>query len=380
LRENATEGNTAALTSILNCCFFTVKHFSWAVDDFLQSVLSSMVSFIGLLCLLLMPKQIRSGKRNRMLLREYLSEPVGVTESRVNHPRFLNYAVWDPNAITFVDSSAVNGIMGSIFVDKNDSVYLTVRNLNQVIVWDAQSPLPVVNIAYNLGEPCGVVATFDGTIFIANGFNNSHVERWNRSSTQGTFLMNVSHACNSLFIDQNNFLYCSMMHMHQVVKFLLDSSNSTLPKAIAGDGNAGSNSYQLHQPHGIFVDEYFSLYIADHDNNRIQQFVHGVQNGTTIVGGSPSVGCTIMGPTSVMFDEDGYLFISESGNRRIIMETPFGFVCIAGCLGMNEMTPYSFSNPMSMSFDHDGNIFVSDLGNNRIQILVYQSADICESN
>ena len=51
---------------------------------------------------------------------------------------------------------------------------------------------------------------------------------------------------------------------------------------------AGSASDRLADPQGIFVDIDFNLYVADNGNNRIQLFLPGQLNATTVAGiGAP---------------------------------------------------------------------------------------------
>ena len=65
-----------------------------------------------------------------------------------------------------------------------------------------------------------------------------------------------------LFIDINDYLYCSMRDLHQVVTKPLNSISNQLT-IIAGTGCSGSISNMLNGPHGIFVDINLDLYVAD---------------------------------------------------------------------------------------------------------------------
>jgi glucose/arabinose dehydrogenase len=73
----------------------------------------------------------------------------------------------------------------------------------------------------------------------------------------------------------------------------------------------------LNSPYGIFVDVNFDLYIADNKNNRIQLFKSGHLNGTTVAGDN-TISSELWEPSDIVLDADGYLFIADSGNNRII--------------------------------------------------------------
>jgi hypothetical protein len=64
---------------------------------------------------------------------------------------------------------------------------------------------------------------------------------------------------------------------------------------------------------------------------------------------------------------NGYLFITDYYNYRVIGSGPNGYRCIVGCSGVNGLLSDQLSNPSSLSFDSHGNLFVADTANGRIQ-------------
>ncbi|CAF4344515.1 unnamed protein product, partial [Adineta steineri] len=148
---------------------------------------------------------------------------------------------------------------------------------------------------------------------------------------------------------------------HQVVSKSLDTRLNVW-SIVAGTGTAGSTSVTLNTPCGMFVDTNLNLYVADTYNNRIQKFASGQLNGTTIATGA----FVLYHPTSVILDADGYIFITDNANHRLIGSGPNGFRCIAACSGYGSSSS-QLNYPVTLSFDSYGNIFVVDQSNNRVQ-------------
>jgi sugar lactone lactonase YvrE len=110
--------------------------------------------------------------------------------------------------------------------------------------------------------------------------------------------------------------------------------------------------------------------VADSGNDRIQLFGLGQSYAITVAGNSLSgTTITLNGPTGIVLDGDGYLFIVDRGNNRIVGSGPYGFRCLVGCYSPGKESN-QLSQPFSLSFDIDGNMFVTDTGNNRIQKFV----------
>jgi hypothetical protein len=109
------------------------------------------------------------------------------------------------------------------------------------------------------------------------------------------------------------------------------------------------------------------LYVADFRNNRIQRFQIGNPTATTAAGSGAPNTTSLYYPSSVILDADGYLFISDTYNQRLLGSGPFGFRCIVGCLGSPGPSAMHFSYPEGISFDSMGNIYVGDVENHRVQ-------------
>jgi hypothetical protein len=161
-------------------------------------------------------------------------------------------------------------------------------------------------------------------------------------------------------------LYCSLHLEHRVVKMSLDGSNTTVI-TIAGTGLFGSASNQLRNPRGIFVDLNLNLYVADSQNDRIQFFRRGQLYGITVAGNGIPNNLYLNFSTDVILDADGFLYIADNKNSRIIRSGQNGFECIAGCTGKSGTASNELSTAYAMRLDSRGNLYVVDENNGRIQ-------------
>ena len=168
-------------------------------------------------------------------------------------------------------------------------------------------------------------------------------------------------------------LFRSMQH--QVLRRALSSAMSPLV-IIAGIGCNGSASNMLNLPMGVFVTASLDLYVADWGNDRVQLFRSGELYATTIAGTGANGTISLNDPKGVVLDGDGYLFIVDSGNNRIVGSDRHGFRCMVGCSGGSGSASDGLNNPHTLSFDSNGNMFVTDRGNDRIQMFRL-SSNLC---
>ena len=126
-----------------------------------------------------------------------------------NQPKFSSCATWNFNAITFADSTTVGTQPSGAYVTINNTVYVASPTLNLISVWLEGTTTPTRTISAGLNSSYSVFASITGDIYIDNGAINHQVERWSWNATTGVTVMNVTSRCISLFIDQQQTLYCS---------------------------------------------------------------------------------------------------------------------------------------------------------------------------
>jgi hypothetical protein len=282
-----------------------------------------------------------------------------------HQPMLCANATWNSTGRTFASTSIVGSEPHAVFVTTKDSIYVSSRGFHSVIMWKDGGLNLVRNFSSGLTSPRGLFVTETNDLYVDNGNTAGQVERWLADGTRGDPMMRVCSSCQDIFVDIMNNIYCSLLSTHRIV------SNSLVDRVyiwqtVAGTGGAGGSSTMLNSPYGIFVDEGLNLYVADWGNHRIQYFQEGERNGTTIVASSVPNTIALYHPIDVMLDGNGYMFIVENYNHRIIRSGPNGFRCILGCSGSGSGAN-QFSYPRIMAFDSRGNIFVADTNNHRIQ-------------
>ena len=283
-----------------------------------------------------------------------------------NLPKLWSSATWDPNGITFAGPSTLLDAPWGLFVNRNDTVAVTIPDRRQVSIWFKGNSTATTITTYISIRTIGVFITTNNDVYVDSGYSNGYVYKWSGVGTTPSVVMSVNGICYSLFVDINENLYCCLGDRHKVVK-KLSSSNSSSPIQVAGGQNSGSSSTKLDNPRGIFVDLQLNLYVADANNDRIQRFTPGSASGITVAGNGALGTITLNWPTGVILDADGYLFIADYGNHRIVASDSSGFRCIIRCTGTYGSTSKQLHYPWALSFDSRGNLFVSEHGNIRIQ-------------
>ncbi|MCL4395235.1 MAG: TIGR03663 family protein [Chloroflexi bacterium] len=147
-------------------------------------------------------------------------------------------------------------------------------------------------------------------------------------------------------------------------KFLLAWGTKSPENAI---GPAGTFS----QIWGIAVDSSGDVYVADTWNHRIEKFDSNGKfitmwgsNGDTqgVAAGNPLL---FYGPRSIAVDKQGDLYVTDTGNKRVVEFTPDGQPL--GQYGGVGSGNGQFQEPVGIAIGPDGSIYVADTWNQRIQ-------------
>lgn len=178
--------------------------------------------------------------------------------------------------------------------------------------------------AAQLFSPGALSFASDGTLYLADAGN----QRVRMIGPSGVISTVAQLSPRGVAVDGLGNVYVSDGAAHRVVR--IDARGR--PAVIAGTGAAGfagdggpAAAAQLNSPTGLAADQQGNLYIADTGNNRIR--VVGPDGSIrTIAGtgaadfdgdGGPALSAAINGPTGLVLDSAGNLWVADTGNNRI---------------------------------------------------------------
>jgi len=163
------------------------------------------------------------------------------------------------------------------YIDQNYNIYISFTADHKVVLFTTNSTNSTIvagigisgsNLS-QLNKPYGIFVDSNGTIYIADCYNN-RVMKWFANASTGIIAVGSVPSPTDLTMDTNNYLYISESASGRITKW---ASNATSGICIAAcTGIPGLNSNQLNTPHSLAFDKYGSLYVGDYANNRIQKF------------------------------------------------------------------------------------------------------------
>ncbi len=154
---------------------------------------------------------------------------------------------------------------------------------------------------------------------------------------------------------------------HVVRKVAPDGTITTVAgtgaSGYGGDGGPAVDA-QLSQPYGIAVDNEGNIFIADSGNHRVRKVTpDGIITtvaGTGVQGysgdGGPATSAELNAPRDVAVDREGNLFILDYGNNRIRRVSPDGIIEQA----LPPPPHVNYGRPQGIEVDDEGNVFVVD--------------------
>ncbi len=163
-----------------------------------------------------------------------------------------------------------------------------------------------------------------------------------------------------------------------VSEFDTSEADLWVPRAasLVWGGVQGAQPGQLNHPRDLVISPDGVLYVADSLNHRIQAFdlegnyLFGWGSATLPDGGAASPG-TFNQPWGVAVGPNGDVYVADTWNHRIQVFTAQGeFIREWGQLGQLEAAvgPYDFWGPRDVAVDSEGWVYVADTGNKRIRV------------
>lgn len=159
-------------------------------------------------------------------------------------------------------------------------------------------------------------------------------------------------------------------------------------RGFAGDDGDALDAV-LNAPMGIAVDRLGNVYFSDTGNHRVRRVLLRTGKIETVAGtgkkgfendGGTATMASLSSPTGLAFDSLGNLYIADTGNQRIRIYTPNGYlhtVAGNGKRGYNGdgMRPVSsmLNNPTGVTVSPRGELHIADTGNHLVRKIDRQS-------
>jgi uncharacterized protein (TIGR03663 family) len=157
--------------------------------------------------------------------------------------------------------------------------------------------------------------------------------------------------------------------------FVADSQNNRIEEfnptgALVAASVAAAPFGPLNEPWGVAVDRQGTLYVADTWNHRIVKMDPQLRTiatwGYPTKPTGPDSLLALYGPRAIAFDAAGNLLVTDTGNNRVIEFTPDGKpVASFGSAGSG---PGQFQEPVGIAVGADGSIYVADTWNGRVDV------------
>jgi hypothetical protein len=229
-------------------------------------------------------------------------------------------------------------------------------------------------------SPSGIITTVAGNGYADSNGNGGY------SGDNGPATSAELNEPQGVTIDASGNIYIADVQNNRIRKVSPDGVITT----VAGDGtqdysgdSGSATSAELNLPSGVAVDASGSIFIADSNNYRIRKVSpDGVI--TTVAGNGlggysgdngPATNAGLF-PHGIALDSFGDIFIADADGNSIRKVSPDGVITTVagngqgGYLGdYGPATNAELNTPMGVALDASSNIFIADTNNNRIRMV-----------
>lgn len=175
-------------------------------------------------------------------------------------------------------------------------------------------------------------------------------------------------------VAQDGTIYVADSQNHRIQQFSQNGEflNSWGEFADVSSGQAPGGTFN--EPWGIALAQDGSVFVTDTWNHRVQKFS---SNGEFIkMWGNFGQGETsdaFWGPRGIVVDSQNRVFITDTGNKRIVVFSTDGeFITQFGSTGVE---PGQFDEPVGIAINGKGSIYIADTWNQRVQVFTYDIDD-----
>ncbi|CAF1264340.1 unnamed protein product [Adineta steineri] len=232
-----------------------------------------------------------------------------------------------------------------------------------------------------LNQPIGLAIDSSNNMYIVDKANH-RVMYWENGASSGSMIAGTgsSGSANNQFNYPNmverdassGTLYISDVYNYRIMQYLNGDTSGTV---VAGGNGAGTGTTQLWDPYGFMLDSSTnSLIIANYNAHTVVRWVIGATSWRLLAGSSSGVSGSsstlLYKPVGVAVDQYGNIYVADSGNHRIQFFLPgqSEATTIAGVSGSPGTSATQLKSPFGVTLNSQFNLYVADTGNNRIQL------------
>ncbi|CAF0867721.1 unnamed protein product [Adineta steineri] len=203
-----------------------------------------------------------------------------------SYGRVDKYIFNTTNRVTVMN---VNGSCYGLFIDINDNLYCSLKNLHQVVKLLLNNGTTIPTIAAGngsagslpnmLNSPQGIYVDSNLNLYIADCANN-RIQFLQTGQLNAVTVAGNGSSANiilnyptGIVLDTYGYLFIVDSYNHRIV-----ASSSTGFRCIVGCSGGGSTVYQLSFPQSMAFDSYGNIYVTDRNNSRVQQFALQTNN------------------------------------------------------------------------------------------------------
>jgi sugar lactone lactonase YvrE len=219
------------------------------------------------------------------------------------------------NALLIPSGSSLDGPSGIAIDPMSQKVFITDEGNNRVLRYAS---------ALSLANGASAEAVFGQPRFSSNSFNSPTAEL-GMSSPEG------------LFFDRKGRLWITDVSNHRVLMYEAASfrGSQPFPDVVLGQPDfttisPGTTATKMNTPQSVFVDSSDRLWVSESGNNRVLRFddvsnkssgasangVLGQVNFTTFTSGTTD--SKLVSPRGITVSSTGALFVADRGNNRVI--------------------------------------------------------------
>lgn len=208
-------------------------------------------------------------------------------------------------------------------LDINGYLYVTTDQLDMVLRFAPNSPIGTIvagttthGTALNqLDTPTDMVLDDNLNLYVIDS-HNKRVMLWPPNATTGIPVITNLNSGKAVGIqlapNSTNAVYLSVEDKHAI--YLWNFNDTTYNLSLDQVNSTVHNT--LNKPQGIIYDQYYNLYVADKDNDRVVRFCYNETVGYTVIGESS----TSPIPTKAMdiaFDTNFNMYVVIDGDEVI---------------------------------------------------------------